>query len=131
MPDDPSEQLITIQATPNELIAIGHLIYTYRLRLKSTSNYMPGQRELLALLESFQRRVAIPTRMALDLSATPQPWLKNTPLPLSAASVADTSGYILRGIGRAFQQNIARLKNFFLLLKRSSHILKKINRKGS
>jgi hypothetical protein len=120
MPDEPSEQLITIQATPNELIAIGHLIYTYRLRLKSIPNYMQGQRELLELLESFQRRVAGPTRMALDLSATPQPWQKNHALSRSASSVADISGHGLRWIGRAFQQIIARLKSFFLLLKKAS-----------
>ncbi len=120
MPDEPSERLITIQVTPNELIAIGHLIYTYRLRLKSTPNYMQGQRELLALLESFQRRVASPTRTALDLSATPQPWQKNSALPRSASSVADISGHILRWIGRASQRVVARLKNFFLLLEKAS-----------
>lgn len=131
MPDNPSEQLITIQATPNELIAIGHLIYTYRLRLKNTSNYIQGQRELLTLLESFQRRVAVPTRMALDLAATPQPWLKHATLPLSASDVADISGDLWRWIGQAFHQSIARLKNFFLLLKKASDILKKTSRKGS
>ncbi len=131
MPDAPSEQLITIQATPNELIAVGHLIYTYRLRLKNTSNYIQWQRELLALLESFQRRVAGPTRMALDIAATPQPWLKNTTLQLTASNVADTGGYLLRGTGRGFQRSIARLKSFFLLLKKASHILKKTSRKGS
>ena len=124
MPDKPSERLITIQVTPNELIAIGHLIYTYRLRLKSTPNYMQGQRELLALLESFQRRVAGPTRTALDLSATSQPWLKSDVLPRSFSSVTDISDDILRWIGRASQRVVARLKNFFLLSKKSS-------RKGS
>jgi hypothetical protein len=111
----------TIQVTPNELIAIGHLIYTYRLRLKSTSNYMQEQRELLALLESFQRRVAGPTRTALDLSAAPQPWQKNSALPRSSSRVADISGHILRWIGLASQRVIARLKNFFLLAEKASH----------
>jgi hypothetical protein len=124
MPDDLPEQLITIQVTPSELIAIGHLIYTYRLRLKSTPNYMPGQRELLELLESFQRRVAIPTRMALDFSDTPQPWQKNSVLQRSAFNITIISGQILRWINRAFQQSVARLKHISLLLKKAS-------RKGS
>ena len=109
MSDKLSENLITIQATPSELIAIGHLIYTYRLRLKNMPTHTQGQRELLELLESFQRRVAIPTRMALDLSATPEPWQrgprqKKDGLPLFA-----------------FRQSVARLKSFFLLLKKASH----------
>jgi hypothetical protein len=124
MPDDLPEQLITIQVTPSELIAIGHLIYTYRLRLKSTPNYMQGQRELLELLESFQRRVAISTRMALDFSDTPQPWQKSSILPRSASRVAAISGQPLRWIRRAFQQSVARLERISLLLKKTS-------RKGS
>ena len=54
----PSEPLITIQATPNELIALGHLIYSYHRHIEHKSSLTQGQRELRERLERFQRRIA-------------------------------------------------------------------------
>jgi hypothetical protein len=128
MPHEQPEQLITIQVTPGELIAVGHLIYTYRLRLKSVPDPTPEQRELLKLLESFQRRVAIPTRTALDLSATPEPWQKNDALPLFSPNVSILDNHISRWPGQASQRLVALLKSFFRMLKKD---LEKGRRKDS
>src|SRR5579871_2513081 len=106
MPDKQPETLITIQVTPNELIALGHLIFAYRLRLENMPSPSEGQRELLKLLESFQRRVAAPTREALDLAATPQPWEKNHASSRFASSV---SGQVWGWIDRSFHQVVDRL----------------------
>src|SRR5581483_8640610 len=109
MPDKQSETLITIQVTPNELIALGHLIFAYRLRLENMPSPSEGQRELLKLLESFQQRVAAPTREALDLAATPQPWEKNNASSRFASSVAHTGNHVWGWIDRSFHQVVDRL----------------------
>jgi hypothetical protein len=56
-PYQPQESLMTIQATPNELIALGWVITQYLNQAERTANKTKEQLELIALLRSFQGRL--------------------------------------------------------------------------
>ena len=52
------EHLMTILATPNELIAMGHLIGTYLSQSARIPQKTREHQELIELLERFQQRLA-------------------------------------------------------------------------
>jgi hypothetical protein len=52
--------MMTFQATPNELIAMGAVITQYILQSERTPNKTQDQLELIALLRSFQERLVSP-----------------------------------------------------------------------
>ncbi len=56
-PYQPQIPMMTIQATPNELIAIGAVITQHLIQSERTPNKTKEQLELIALLRSFQGRL--------------------------------------------------------------------------
>lgn len=56
-PYHPQELMMTIQATPNELIAIGTVISRYLNWIEDLPSKTKDQLEMIALLRSFQGRV--------------------------------------------------------------------------
>ena len=61
-PFQPEVPLMTIQATPNELIATGTAVSQYLTWIERTPNQTKDQLELMALLRSFQGRVVSATK---------------------------------------------------------------------
>ncbi len=53
----PQEPMMTIQTTPNELIAVGAAIKQHINWIEHTANQTKDQLEMIALLRSFQGRV--------------------------------------------------------------------------
>jgi hypothetical protein len=58
----PEDPMMTIQAPPNELIAIGVAITQYLTWVERIPNPTKDQQELVALLRSFQQRVVAHTQ---------------------------------------------------------------------
>jgi hypothetical protein len=56
-PYQPEVPMMTFQATPNELIAVGAVITQYLTQSERTPNKTKDQLELMALLHSFQGRL--------------------------------------------------------------------------
>jgi hypothetical protein len=56
-PYQPQVPMMTIQATPNELIAVGAVITQHLTQSERTPNKTREQLELMALLRSFQERL--------------------------------------------------------------------------
>jgi hypothetical protein len=54
--------MMTIYATPNELIAVGAVITQYLTQSERTANKTKEQLELIALLRSFQGRLVYHAR---------------------------------------------------------------------
>jgi hypothetical protein len=61
-PYQPEIPMMTFQATPNELIAVGAVITQYLVQSERTLNKTKDQLELIALLRSFQGRIVSHTR---------------------------------------------------------------------
>lgn len=56
-PYQPQEHLMTFRATPNELIALGHVVTHYINQTRRISKPTKEHLEIVALLRSFQERL--------------------------------------------------------------------------
>jgi hypothetical protein len=61
-PYQPQIPMMTIQATPNELIAVGAVITQYLIQSERTPAKTKDQLELIALVRSFQGRIVSHTQ---------------------------------------------------------------------
>ncbi len=64
-PFQPEIPMMTISATPNELIAIGAVVTYYLNWTERTPHKTKDQLEMIALLRSFQGRVVAQTRQPM------------------------------------------------------------------